>query len=381
MKIIFICGSLEPGRDGVGDYTRRLSGELIRQGHDAALVALNDKHVNQIEKTGQESDGTTVSVLRLPVALSNKERYAEAKKHIAGFNPEWLSLQFVPYSFQRKGLPFGLGKRLDKIGKGRKWHVMFHELWIVRYRDAKFTNDVVSYVQRILIKKMLHDIKPLLIHTHIPLYKANLKSIGFTAIPLPLFSNVNNNVNEVISESQKQKTNIFRLGVFSRITMQPSIVNFIMDLKNQLQVKGIELEILLIGGVEKQVYRIKNEMESLFPDISKSVYTGFLDEKKVSENISVCDLGITSVPQHVLGKSGSALAFLTHHIPLAVPEISVDYKDWGIGCFSDLQSIILIAPETERLGDIKKEMKDKTKTFTLNFVAHEFVSDMSLKSN
>lgn len=27
MTILFLCGSLEPGRDGVGDYTRRLAGD------------------------------------------------------------------------------------------------------------------------------------------------------------------------------------------------------------------------------------------------------------------------------------------------------------------------------------------------------------------
>lgn len=32
MRLAFICVSLEPGRDGVGDYTRSLAAECIRQG-------------------------------------------------------------------------------------------------------------------------------------------------------------------------------------------------------------------------------------------------------------------------------------------------------------------------------------------------------------
>ena len=44
MKIVFLCGSLEPGRDGVGDYTRMLAAEIIRKGHNAAIVALADKY-------------------------------------------------------------------------------------------------------------------------------------------------------------------------------------------------------------------------------------------------------------------------------------------------------------------------------------------------
>jgi hypothetical protein len=53
MKIIFLCGSLEPGCDGVGDYTRRLAGELIKQGHHIAAVALNDQYLQE-EFTGMQ---------------------------------------------------------------------------------------------------------------------------------------------------------------------------------------------------------------------------------------------------------------------------------------------------------------------------------------
>ena len=49
MKFAFICGSLEPGRNGVGDYTRRLAGELAAQGHECLLVSLNDvDHVDEL---------------------------------------------------------------------------------------------------------------------------------------------------------------------------------------------------------------------------------------------------------------------------------------------------------------------------------------------
>jgi hypothetical protein len=40
MRIVFLCFSLEPGRDGVGDYTRALAGELIRPGHEVCAVAM-----------------------------------------------------------------------------------------------------------------------------------------------------------------------------------------------------------------------------------------------------------------------------------------------------------------------------------------------------
>ena len=49
MKIVFICGSLEPGRDGVGDYVWRLSSEfrLIGKegmGFDPGLTIMPHAH-------------------------------------------------------------------------------------------------------------------------------------------------------------------------------------------------------------------------------------------------------------------------------------------------------------------------------------------------
>ena len=48
MNILFICGSAEPGKDGVGDYTRRLCGELLRTGHRTRILALCDNHASFI---------------------------------------------------------------------------------------------------------------------------------------------------------------------------------------------------------------------------------------------------------------------------------------------------------------------------------------------
>jgi hypothetical protein len=45
MKVLFICGSAQPQRCGVGDYSRRLAGELIRQGHKASIVSLMDADI------------------------------------------------------------------------------------------------------------------------------------------------------------------------------------------------------------------------------------------------------------------------------------------------------------------------------------------------
>jgi len=66
MKIILVCSSLEPDRDGVGDYSRLLAGALITQGHECTLLALNDKFVRDVQHDVQLANNLKVYVLRIP---------------------------------------------------------------------------------------------------------------------------------------------------------------------------------------------------------------------------------------------------------------------------------------------------------------------------
>src|ERR1700688_1004788 len=112
MKIAFLCSNLEQGLDGVGDYTRRLASELIRQGHPAMVVALNDQYISETTLENQECEGTAVSTLRLPRAKPWGERIREIRQRLDDFQPQWISFQFVTFSYQRKGLCAGLGRKL-----------------------------------------------------------------------------------------------------------------------------------------------------------------------------------------------------------------------------------------------------------------------------
>ena len=113
MRILFFCGSLEPGRDGVGDYTRRLAGEIKRQGHDATIVAINDNYVKYKFAGIQISEGMELLVLRVPAIWTLKKRSEDIKSWINEINPEWLSLQFVPFQFPLLDLIIAFASQLN----------------------------------------------------------------------------------------------------------------------------------------------------------------------------------------------------------------------------------------------------------------------------
>ncbi len=53
MRLAFVTGRLEPGSDGVGDYTRTLAVECARRGHAVCLLSLDEND----PKTGGEPSG------------------------------------------------------------------------------------------------------------------------------------------------------------------------------------------------------------------------------------------------------------------------------------------------------------------------------------
>jgi hypothetical protein len=68
----FICGSIEPGNDGVRRLLSRLSGELARSGHEVQIISLCDKQVNSFLIENELK--SQCSCRRIPMSANNKQR-------------------------------------------------------------------------------------------------------------------------------------------------------------------------------------------------------------------------------------------------------------------------------------------------------------------
>ena len=82
MVMLFICGTLEQGKSGVGDHMRRLAAELIRQGKMVYLLAINDSHINSISEEQQYDMDTVIPTYRLPKSIALKEKRQLTKNFI-----------------------------------------------------------------------------------------------------------------------------------------------------------------------------------------------------------------------------------------------------------------------------------------------------------
>ena len=377
MKILFICGSLEDGRDGVGDYSRRLASELIKNGHNVSILALYDKYVAVVKNEFQQSGENIIPVLRIPSHENSKARFKSAAQYISEYNPEWLSLQYVPYSFQNKGLPFMLVNRLRKISVGRKWHIMFHELWVEPINNKR---RLLGFLQKKIIKKLHDNLLPQVTHTSVPIYKKRLNSIGIDSDALNLFSNIAKVSRTIEGENLNidVSNEIVKICFFSQISYRKEVFVFLDQLIDNLRIKLLEFEIVLLGGNEISMKDFSLKLEENTKLACRIHRTGHLNNEQISLVLQECHLGITTVPRHFLGKSGSVLAFLAHGVPVAAPYIEKNHDSNDIGFFDlSIADRILLKPDFDNLKFINKNKVIDASFFSLKIIADKFIIDLT----
>jgi hypothetical protein len=183
VRIAFVTGSLEPGKDGVGDYTRLLAGACAAQGASCELIALADPHLE--ETTTATAAG--VRVLRLPMRMAWADRIQQLRQQITSFGPAWVSLQLVPYSFERRGLAIRLARDFSGAIAPCRLQIMLHEIWIDG--TGAWLRRLVSAMQKRCVLRLCRT-PGALVHTSNGTYQHQLGREGVSARRLALFGSL-----------------------------------------------------------------------------------------------------------------------------------------------------------------------------------------------
>lgn len=374
MKVLFICGSLESGKDGVGDYSRRLATHMIQNGHDASLLAFNDIYLLSILDDIQQLKGGEMPVLRLPSVLSSKVRLNKAEKYIKNFDPDWLSLQYVPFSFHPRGLPFGLAVKLRSISNEKLWHIMFHELWVGMDKRANYKLWIWGRIQKCLIKSLTKKINPSLVHTQTKLYQFQLKKIGICSKYLPLFSNIpvyQNASDSVISCLVSTK---IKLVLFGGIHHEAPVEKFAREISMYCQENGVQICLIIVGrsGLEQDRWAESWKAEGLDVHI-----LGEQSSENISKILNTCTYGISTTPISLAEKSGTIAAMLEHGLPVLCVRDS-----WSVNGVSDFDHLAGVMEYKEGILKLFFENNGKAKAITsVDSIGNNFVNDLLQVAN
>lgn len=134
MKLLFICDNFPPVVDGVGDYTSHLSNQLARSGHAVSVICSRKEEIVRYA-------GTQTAVRVIPaVAAWNRQAIGTIAALADEIQPDWVILQYVPYSYNYYGTPFWLRSLASGLkARGYKLAVTCHEIFIdLEFSKAKY---------------------------------------------------------------------------------------------------------------------------------------------------------------------------------------------------------------------------------------------------
>lgn len=367
-NILFICGSLELGKDGVGDYTYALSEQISSHYHSLHIIAFNDEHTAHRSSTTVKEGNITL--VRISSSTNLKERYNQLKTYIATNNISFISLQFVPFSFHHKGLPFSFITKISKI-KGLQWHIMFHELWVGMEKNITVKTKLLRFLQFHLIKTLIKRLKPKLIHTSNLLYIHQLKKISKASLikELPLFGNITNTGQKTASPTSNKA---YHIVLFAGIHYGAPVNDFVHWLQKELLPKECIPRFTFVGNNGPYL----NEWTDVLGQNGiQYQILGLQDNDTISKLLADANLGITTTPYYLSNKSGSNAAMLEHQLAVLcvarnwIPDVDIELS------FLSPKNIVQWQPQ-QTLDEVFTQ-KDISVNTPLS-VGKQFISDISL---
>lgn len=325
MRIAFMTGGLEPGRDGVGDYTTSLAREMIGRGHDCRILAVRDRYVDQV----WEETSKTVSFLRLSTSLDWQTCCSKVRADLDRFAPEWLFVQFVPYAYQDKGLFVEFGRRLPEMAQGLRTAIMFHELWIGEFVGASLKETLMGALQRRLLLRLVDRLHPEFLYTSNDAYRALLAQYGLTAELLQMFGAIPpvgeragewlyaqlREVGLPICSENRGKFHLF--GLFGAIYPTWNYVPLLASLERLAGELGRPTALIAAGhtGPGRPLW---DDLARRYADRFTFLHLGEQPPGRLSAFFNEIDCGLSATPHNIAGKSSAIAAMLEHGLSVIV---------------------------------------------------------------
>jgi glycosyltransferase involved in cell wall biosynthesis len=353
MKIAFLCGSCEPGADGVGDYTLSLAQALVERGHICCVIALNDRYVDQPHHSWIESNPQcSLPCLRLPASSTWRARAKNLAAELERFRPDWISLQYVPYAFNKKGVPWPLFACLRTVRPLAKWHVMAHELWVDP--DVSLKNRLLAATQAQVLRWLLSYLNPSLVHTSNSYYTHLFASIGKQASILPLFSSI------PIQPQQAAKPSSlvdWTFAFFGSIHPEWDPQSILEPLERAARKGALSsISFISIGGAGGHGRALWKKLARTTPHWMQFSQLGILPSSEISVKLQQADFGITTTPSHLLGKSASVAAMLAHGLSVIVPRVEKTSGPWHEKLLADDRFVLLDSSFGDRLIQQRRQV-------------------------
>ena len=321
LNILFLCGSLEPYKDGVGDYTLKLASELQQLGHVCTCISLFDKHLSPIPPlTPSFSRVGKVTICRISSSSTWLKKILFLKSYLKSLSPDIISLQYVPYSYSYSGIPIRLLFWLPLLASNYPWHIMYHEIWIEPTFSLK--NKSIALLQKIVLFCLHYRLNPQVANTSNSVYRYKLSAIGLQSTVLPLFSHIDFTRFDNQCCRDEAVWNFLFFGSIHDDWNHSYLFTMIELARDAHNIKSCNFNLIgNAGEYGNKLWKSLSENSSSYFNFN---YFGQLPEIDISHHLQTADFGITTTPSHLIEKSSSVAAMLSHGLPVIIPRLSPD---------------------------------------------------------
>jgi hypothetical protein len=202
---------------------------------------------------------------------------------------------------------------------------MLHELWIGEGAGSSFKDRCIGALQKHSLLRTVRSWAPDVIHTSNPLYRELLRRNGVSSAELPLPGNIP--IHPINRESARRwllnrlelrDNDCFLAGVFGSIHPEWAETAWINDLSQPLASLNRPLVLVHIGRAGNQGESVWTRLQERFRGQVDLYALGELPATEVSIALQGLDLGVSSTPWTLVGKSGTVAAMLEHGLPVLV---------------------------------------------------------------
>jgi hypothetical protein len=297
------------------------------------MASLNDPHVSKGILTETQWDGgTEVLCYRLNGSNGSSLAVQELKLALCHWQPDWLSLQYVAFGYQKKGLPIGLARALMSLAPTGQWQIMIHEIWVGAFVGAPIKLRILGKIQQIILRHLLRVLRPAVICTQTVTHQRFLAKWGHSVKLLPLFGNIPVLTSEKVevsscsllaprllqgampvSKSEAPMVAVLFGVIHPEWSPEPFISRWIEALEGSRR----RPVLLLIGSCGQSDAQLRKLFSRYRERLTIKLY-GKLSEQQVSQVLETAHFGLATTPWHLIGKSGSAAAMRDHGLTVVV---------------------------------------------------------------
>jgi hypothetical protein len=281
VNVCLVMGAYHPGKCGISDYVKLLGDELQRKGHSFQRIS-----------------------------IGSQDCFLKLAKNIP--DADLISLQFAPYSFSTKGLTRNALLEFAKAFSKRKTQVNFHEIWIGAYPRAPWKEKFHGWRQKREILKFLETIQPDLVHATNAAAVDRLKRECVNAEYLYLFGNIPYMPIPTADLKNNDKLHVAFFGTLYK-SFPYSVLGKRLETISKTSKRPLLLTVIGRHRESKGLGRLNNLANARGFEVE---LTGELEPKAISHHFQKSDIGVSTTPYDVLGKSGATAAMLEHGLPV-----------------------------------------------------------------